>query len=67
VAAHETTPVRWWGEAGRYFSDGSSESLGRVAAWAAGRWSSRALAVASAAQDGAALAEAGADSPGRPG
>ncbi len=67
VAEHETTPVRWWGEAGRYFSDGSSESLGRVAAWAAGRWSSRALAVASAAQDGAALAEAGADSPGRPG
>jgi hypothetical protein len=67
VAEHEATPVRWWGEAGRYFSDGSSESLGRVAAWAAGRWSSRALAVASAAQDGAALAEAGADSPGRPG
>lgn len=64
---HDAARVRWWCVDGRYFSDGSSESLGRVAAWAAGRWSMRALAVASADQDGASLAEAGADSPGRPG
>jgi hypothetical protein len=51
--------VRWWSAGGRYHCDGSAESLGRIAAWAAGRWSRRHLAVAAAAQDGTGLAEAG--------
>jgi len=61
VTDHDAAPVGWWYAVGRYYSDGSSESLGRLAAWAAGRWSLRHLAVAAAAQDGARLAEAGID------
>jgi hypothetical protein len=51
--------VRWWCADGRFFSDGSDASLGRIAAWAGGRWSMRHLAVAAAAGDQAGLAEAG--------
>ncbi|WP_420123598.1 sacsin N-terminal ATP-binding-like domain-containing protein, partial [Nakamurella sp.] len=36
--------VRWWCADGRYYADGSAAALGRVAAWAAGRWSLRHLA-----------------------
>jgi hypothetical protein len=61
VAGRDPAPVRWWGADGRFHSDGSSESLGRIAAWAAGRWSWRQLAVAAAAQDESGLAEAGID------
>lgn len=53
--------VRWWCVDGRYYADGSAAALGRVAAWAAGRWSRRHLAVAAAAADDAALAEAALD------
>ncbi len=58
-AGAEPTPVRWWHADGRFFSDGSAGSVGRVAAWAAGRWSLRHLAVAAAGEDLIALAEAG--------
>jgi hypothetical protein len=51
--------VRWWCADGRFYSDGSDASLGRIAAWAGGRWSMRHLAVAAAAGDQAGLAEAG--------
>lgn len=53
--------VRWWCADGRYYADGSAAALGRVAAWAAGRWSQRHLAVAAAGADPAALAEAALD------
>ncbi|HEY7816115.1 MAG TPA: hypothetical protein VIC62_22915, partial [Nakamurella sp.] len=59
VTGRDAAPVRWWGTDGRFASDGSAESLGRVAAWAAGRWSLRHLAVAAAAQDESGLAESG--------
>ena len=41
----------------RYWIDGSAESCGRVAAWAAGAWSSRHRAIAAAADDWPAVAE----------
>ena len=51
--------IAWWCAAGHYYSDGSPASLGRVAAWASGRWSDRQLAIAAAADDVIALAEFG--------
>ncbi|WP_395728262.1 sacsin N-terminal ATP-binding-like domain-containing protein [Nakamurella sp.] len=54
-------PVPWWCVDGRFYADGSAPALGRVAAWSAGRWSRRHLAVAAAALDHPALAEAGLD------
>ena len=59
LTGRDAAPVRWWGTDGRFCSDGSAASLGRVAAWAAGRWSLRHLAVAAAAQDESGLAESG--------
>lgn len=53
--------VRWWCVDQHFYADGSAEGLGRVAAWSAGRWPLRHLAVAAAAGDGTALAETGLD------
>jgi hypothetical protein len=54
-------PVRWWCVDGHFYADGSAQGVGRVAAWAAGRWSLRHLAVAAAIPDAATIAEAGFD------
>ena len=52
--------VRWWADGprvDRFLTDGSADGAGRAAAWAAGRWELRHLAVAAASGDAAALAE----------
>ncbi len=59
VGGRGTVRVGWWCAEGRYYSDGSAASAGRIAAWAAGSWSRRHIAVAAAAQDAVGLAEAG--------
>lgn len=64
VDGHPDRTVRWWCVDGHFYADGSASALGRVAAWAAGRWSLRHLAAAAADGDGVALAEAGLDGPG---
>jgi hypothetical protein len=49
--------VHWWAVADRCWVSGSVASVGRAAAWAAGRWPARHRATAAAADDWAALAE----------
>lgn len=61
VADRPGRTVRWWCVDGRYYADGSAQALGRVAAWAAGRWAARELAVAAAEPDPVTLAEIGFD------
>jgi hypothetical protein len=61
VAERPDRSVRWWCVDGHFYADGSPQALGRVAAWAAGRWSVRHLAVAAAVPDAVTLAEAGFD------
>jgi hypothetical protein len=51
------TRVRWWVDGGQTLTDGSAEGAGRAAAWAAGRWELRHLAVAAASGNAVALAE----------
>lgn len=53
------TRVAWWVHAGRCLVDGSAAGVGRAAAWAAGRWADRSLAVAAAAGDVLVMAENG--------
>lgn len=54
-----TRPVRWWPTGEGMQVDGSPESLGRAAAWSAGRWADRYRAVAAARGDGIELLEDG--------
>lgn len=55
----DASAVAWWCAAEHHYSDGSPESLGRIAAWASGRWADRHLAIAAAASEAIALAEFG--------
>ncbi|MET0865861.1 MAG: molecular chaperone Hsp90 [Nakamurella sp.] len=67
VDKDEPVQVSWWGRPGsgpddraagaRYWVDGSTESCGRVVAWAAGAWAARHRAIAAAANDWPALGE----------
>ena len=50
-------PVRWWPTAEGIQVDGSAESVGRAAAWSAGRWADRHRAVAAARGDRIELLE----------
>jgi len=55
----EPVPVRWWGQGGRLWVDGSAAAAGRAAAWAAGSWPARHRAIAAAGDDALELAEDG--------
>ncbi len=51
--------VQWWGSGNRLWVDGSAEAAGRAAAWIAGRWSDRHIAIAAACGAAVELAENG--------